>query len=102
MEVYKLIISVIKNISISSILDILVVAFIFYKSYMLMKETRAIQLLKGIIFIFVLIPISQLLNLTVLNWILNKDNNNWCFNYCYHLSTGDKKSLRAYWKNSFC
>ncbi|WP_298842052.1 diadenylate cyclase CdaA [Clostridium sp.] len=72
MEVYQLIMNTIKNISISSILDILVVAFIFYKSYMLMKETRAIQLLKGIIFIFVLIPISQLLNLTVLNWILNK------------------------------
>ncbi len=72
MEVFKLMISTIKNISIFSILDILVVAFIFYKSYMLMKETRAIQLLKGLIFIFVLIPISELLNLTVLNWVLNK------------------------------
>ena len=37
-----------------------------------MKETRAIQLLKGIVLIFILIPISQLLNLTVFNWILSK------------------------------
>ncbi|MGH4052222.1 MAG: diadenylate cyclase CdaA [Clostridium sp.] len=72
MELFRLMISTIKNISVFSVLDILVVAFIFYKSYMLMKETRAIQLLKGIVFIFVLIPISELLNLTVLNWILNK------------------------------
>ena len=72
MEVFKLMISTIKNISVFSILDILVVAFIFYKRYMLIKETRAEQLLKGIVLIFVLIPISQLLNLTMLNWILNK------------------------------
>ncbi|MBU3180544.1 diadenylate cyclase CdaA [Clostridium psychrophilum] len=72
MEVFKLMLSTIKNISIFSILDILVVAFIFYKGYMLMKETRAIQLLKGIVLIFILIPISQLLNLTVFNWILSK------------------------------
>jgi len=72
MEVIKLMLSTIKNISIFSILDIFAVAFIFYKSYMLIKETRAEQLLKGIVFIFLLIPISQLLHLTVLNWILAK------------------------------
>lgn len=72
MEVFKLMLSTIKNISIFSILDILVVAFIFYKLYMLIKETRAEQLLKGIVLIFVLIPISELLKLTMLNWILNK------------------------------
>ncbi|MFT5875168.1 MAG: diadenylate cyclase [Clostridium sp.] len=72
MEVFKLMLGTIKNISVFSILDILVVALIFYKTYMLMKETRAEQLLKGIVLIFVLIPISDLLNLTMLNWILNK------------------------------
>ncbi|MBZ9689413.1 diadenylate cyclase CdaA [Clostridium estertheticum] len=72
MDVLKLMLSTIKNISFFSVLDILVVAYIFYKGYILIKETRAEQLLKGIVLIFVLIPISQLLNLTVLNWILNK------------------------------
>ena len=55
-----------------SIVDILVVAFIFYKGYMLIKETRAEQLLKGIAFIVILIPISALLKLTMLYFILNK------------------------------
>jgi diadenylate cyclase len=39
---------------------------------MLIKETRAEQLLKGILLIIVLIPISKILNLDMLNWILSK------------------------------
>lgn len=58
--------------SLWSVLDILVVSFIFYKGYMLIKETRAEQLLKGIILIMVLIPVSYLLRLDMLNFILNK------------------------------
>lgn len=54
-----IIVNSIKNISIYSILDISVVSYIFYKSYMLIKETRAEQLLKGIILIIILIPISS-------------------------------------------
>ncbi|MFD3155678.1 diadenylate cyclase CdaA [Haloimpatiens sp. FM7330] len=68
----NLIINTIKNINLFSILDILVVAYIFYKIYDLIKETRAEQLLKGIILIFLLIPISYILHLDMLYWILNK------------------------------
>jgi len=39
---------------------------------MLIKETRAEQLLKGILLIVILIPISSLFHLTMLNWILTK------------------------------
>lgn len=39
---------------------------------MLIKETRAEQLLKGIVLIVLFIPISQALHLTMLNWILSK------------------------------
>ena len=53
------------NMSLWSILDILVVSYIFYKGYMLIKETRAEQLLKGIILIITLIPISYLLKLDI-------------------------------------
>ena len=60
------------NISVMSILDILVVAFIFYKGYTLIKETRAEQLLKGLGLIIILIPVSDILSLTTLNFILNK------------------------------
>lgn len=61
-----------KSMSFTAIMDILVVAFIFYKGYMLIKETRAEQLLKGIAFIIILIPISAILNLSMLYFILSK------------------------------
>ncbi|MBN1072993.1 TIGR00159 family protein [Clostridium botulinum] len=68
----SLIIKSLSNMSLWSILDILVVSYIFYKGYMLIKETRAEQLLKGIALIIVLIPISYLLKLDMLYFILNK------------------------------
>ena len=71
-EVNTFIMNTLKNISISSILDIVVVAYIFYKGYSLIKETRAEQLLKGIILMIILIPISYILKLEMLNFILNK------------------------------
>lgn len=71
-QVYTLLTNTVKNISLSSILDIIVVSYIFYKGYVLMKETRAEQLIKGIVLIIVLIPISDLLKLNMLNFILNK------------------------------
>ena len=61
-----------KSMSFTAIIDILVVAFILYKGYMLIKETRAEQLLKGIAFIIILIPISAILNLSMLYFILSK------------------------------
>lgn len=71
-EFFIMIINSLRNISIMAIVDILVVAFVFYKGYMLIKETRAEQLLKGIVLIIALIPISYYLKLTMLNFILNK------------------------------
>lgn len=71
-EVLTFLSNTIKNISIPSILDIIVVAYIFYKGYSLIKETRAEQLLKGIILMIILIPISYILKLEMLNFILNK------------------------------
>ena len=71
MDIIYMLFSSVKNITIWNILDIVVVSYIFYKSYMLIKETRAEQLLKGIVLITLLIPISKWLQLTMLNWILS-------------------------------
>ena len=71
-EVSTFIMNTLKNISIFAVLDILVVAYIFYKGYSLIKETRAEQLLKGIILMIAFIPISYILKLEMLNFILNK------------------------------
>lgn len=71
-DFFNLIFNTVKIMSIWSLLDIIVVAYIFYKAYMLIKETRAEQLLKGIILIVVLIPVSYVLRLNMLYVILNK------------------------------
>jgi diadenylate cyclase len=71
-EFFYTMFSTIKGMTVWSVLDIIVVSYIFYKGYMLIKETRAEQLLKGIVLIVLLIPISAALHLTMLNWILNK------------------------------
>lgn len=72
LELLDMVVNSIRNISIASVMDILVVSYIFYKIYTLIKETRAEQLLKGIILIVLLIPISNFFHLTMLNWILTK------------------------------
>jgi len=48
----------------------LLVAFIFYKVIGLVRETRAQQVLKGIIFLLMLVPLSEWLRLDALNYIL--------------------------------
>ena len=70
MEFLNIVLNIIKNINVFDLLDISLVAYALYKAYMLIKETRAEQLLRGILFILVLIPISYLLNLTMVYTIL--------------------------------
>lgn len=55
---------------ISDIIDIAVVAVIFYYIINLIKETRAMQLIKGIVFLFVAFFLSIWFHLNALNYIL--------------------------------
>jgi len=59
------------NIRIRDIFDILIVAMAFYKILMLIRETRAEQLIKGIFTLFALTKISEWLELYTLHWILD-------------------------------
>ncbi len=71
-DIFEVLLNSLKALRLTSILDIIVVSYIFYKGYMLIKETRAVQLLKGILLILLLIPVSTLLEFTMLKWILEK------------------------------
>ena len=62
--------TVFSNIGILDILDILVVAFIMYKVLEFIRETRAEQLVKGLLLLLVAFFASDVLNLNTLNWIL--------------------------------
>lgn len=60
------------NIGIRDVLDIVIVAIVFYKIFILIRETRAEQLLKGIVLLLVAAKISEALGLLTLFWILEK------------------------------
>ena len=55
---------------ITLILDLAIVIFLVVKLVGLIKETRALQLLKGIIFLILITIISGIFQLNVLNYIL--------------------------------
>ena len=60
------------SMKINDIIDILIVAYIFFKVFMFIKDTRAGQVLKGIILLLVATQISEILKLHTLYWILVK------------------------------
>ncbi|HBF76423.1 MAG TPA: TIGR00159 family protein [Clostridiaceae bacterium] len=70
MENFSSILSIIKNITFRNIIDILIVAYILYKVFMLIRETRAEQLIKGLILILVVTKLSHALGLVTLYWII--------------------------------
>lgn len=56
---------------IMSLLDIIIVVFLFYKLFQMLKGTRAWQLMKGIILLILATFLSDLLKLNILNYILS-------------------------------
>jgi len=57
---------------IASAVDVLIVAFILYRVLLVIKDTRAFQMLIGLLIITLLYVVSPFLKLFTLNWILNK------------------------------
>ncbi len=56
---------------VSTVVDIAIVIFIIYKAFDLLKETRAWQLFKGIIFLIIITFVSGMLKLNILYYILS-------------------------------
>ncbi|NLJ57825.1 MAG: TIGR00159 family protein [Tissierellia bacterium] len=68
MEKLRLIFS---NIGLNTIVDIGIVYYVLYHGYVLIKDMRAKQLVKGIVLLVALIPISRILKLHMVIFILN-------------------------------
>ena len=62
--------NIISSIGLNDALDIIIVAFIFYKILEFIKETRAQQLIKGLLILVAAFFLSDLFNLYALNWLL--------------------------------
>lgn len=61
-----------RGISITDIIDILIVTYVIYKLIMLVRGTRAAQLLKGIVVVVVAWALSILFQLNTLQWMMNQ------------------------------
>lgn len=63
-------IDIILRMSIYDVVDILIVAYIFYKIFMFIKDTRAEQVFKGIVVLLLATQLSSVFKLHTLYWIL--------------------------------
>lgn len=58
--------------NLSSVIDVLIVAFVVYKLMLLIKGTRAVQLIKGLAVLLIATAISSMLNLHTIHWLLRQ------------------------------
>lgn len=63
---------ILMSIKTTDIIDIVVVAYLLYKLLGFIKETRAQQLFRGILLIAVFFLISEIFNLSLLNWLFTR------------------------------
>lgn len=64
--------NIVSSVGFNDVLDILIVAFIIYKVLGFIRDTRAQQLIKGLLVLVVTFFLSDLLELYTLNWILRE------------------------------
>ena len=70
MDFFEIFISIIKTIQFRDVIDILAIAFIIFGLFRLVRETRAVQLLKGVLFLFIIYFLSSLFQLVMLSSLL--------------------------------
>ncbi len=63
---------IMSTLGIPDVLDILLVAIILYKVYEMLEDTRAITLVRGVIFLLALTLFFNWLNLHAIYWLLSK------------------------------
>jgi len=61
---------ILNKINLFVVIDILIVAFLLYRIYVLLTRTRAMQLLFAIVIILVFDVISRKLHLETISWII--------------------------------
>lgn len=70
MDFFDNFLSIIKTIQIRDIIDILAIALLIFGLFRLVRETRAVQLLKGVLVLFVVYFISSLFGFVMLSGLL--------------------------------
>lgn len=70
MEIFNSILSIIKTMQLRDIVDILAIALLIFGLFKLIQETRAVQLLKGVIMLLIVYFLSSLFGLVMLSSLL--------------------------------
>ena len=70
MELLDRIRLIVTNVGLNTIVDIGIVYYVLYRGYILIKDMRAKQLVKGIVLLVALIPISRIFDLYMVEFIL--------------------------------
>lgn len=63
---------VLEQFGIWAVVDILIIAFIIYHLLLLIRGTRAAQMLTGVLFVVAAFLLSKVVPLTTLNWVMSK------------------------------
>ena len=63
---------ILMSIKVTDVIDIVIVAYLLYELLGFIKETRAQQLFRGILLIVVFFLISEIFNLSLLNWLFTR------------------------------
>lgn len=59
-------------IRVTDIIDIALIAFVVYKLFSLLKNTRAEQVLKGLILVLIFASVADIFNLNTVSWVMNQ------------------------------
>ena len=62
--------SIISGVGITDVIDVAIVAFVIYKVLGFIRETRALQLVRGLLVLVGITILSEQFNFYTLNWIL--------------------------------
>lgn len=62
--------NIISGAGITDVIDVAIVAYLIYKILGFIRETRALQLVKGLLILVLITVVSEQFNLYTLNWIL--------------------------------
>lgn len=62
--------NIISGVGVTDVIDVAIVAFVIYKVLGFIRETRALQLVRGLLILVLITVLSDQFNLYTLNWIL--------------------------------
>ena len=83
------------------VLDIVIVTFLLYKLFTLMRGTRAVHMFFGLIVLFVLSVVAQWMNLMALNWIISSLKTVWVIAFVIIFQPELRRALASLGQNRF-